>query len=364
MSVTRLLCLLTLAAVAVGCQKSAPTPAASAKPAAATSAATGAAPATVPAAAPATPGAPAPPPAPEFKPVAAVLPETVARVNGDAITKAEFEGAVHEVESQEGRPVPADQRDRVLRGVLDNMIAFRLLTQEARQRHVVVSDADIDTQLAGMKKQFPTEQAFQQALKAQHMTPEKLRDTARSNLVVRKLLQDEVMSKIEIKPSDISAFYEKNPDKFQQPEAVHAAHILVIVPAEADAAAKAALKARATEALKAAKSGKDFAALARQYSQDASAQHGGDLGFFPKGQMVPAFEQVAFSLKPGEISDLVETQFGYHIIKVIEKRQGGTVPFAQAAPQIQQFLESQAQSDKGTAYVEALRARGKVEILI
>ena len=73
-----------------------------------------------------------------------------------------------------------------------------------------------------MKKQFPTEQAFQQALKAQHMTVEKLRDTARSNLVVRKLLQDEVMSKIEIKPSDISAFYEKNPDKFQQPEAVHA----------------------------------------------------------------------------------------------------------------------------------------------
>jgi peptidyl-prolyl cis-trans isomerase C len=355
--VTRLLCLLTLAAVAVGCQKSAPTEAASAKPAATTAPAASPAPAPVSAAAPVPPGIPAAPPAPEFKPVAAVLPETVARVNGDAITKAEFEGAVREVESQEGRPVPPDQRDRVLRGVLDNMVAFKLLTQEARQHHVVVSDADIDAQLAGMKKQFPTEQAFQQALKAQHMTPEKLR-------VVRKLLHDEVMSKIEIKPSDISSFYEKNPDKFQQPEAVHAAHILIIVPAEADATAKAALKARAMEALKAAKSGKDFAALARQYSQDGSAQHGGDLGFFPKGQMVPAFEQVAFSLKPGEISDLVETQFGYHIIKVIEKRQGGTVPFAQAAPQIQQFLESQAQSDKGKAFVESLKARGKVEILI
>jgi peptidyl-prolyl cis-trans isomerase C len=288
----------------------------------------------------------------------------VARVNGEAITKGEFEGAIHEVEGQEGRPVPADQRDRVLRGVLDNMVAFKLLSQEAHQRHVAVPDADIETQIAGMKKQFPTEQAFQQALKAQHMTVEKLRDTARSNLVVRKLLQDEVMSKIEIKPSDISAFYEKNPDKFQQPEAVHAAHILVIVPPEADATAKAALKARAMEALQAARSGKDFAALARQYSQDGSAQHGGDLGFFPKGQMVPAFEKVAFSLKPGEISDLVETQFGYHIIKVIEKRQGGTVPFAQAAPQIQQFLESQAQSDKGKAYVEALKAKARVEILI
>jgi peptidyl-prolyl cis-trans isomerase C len=360
--VTRLLCLLTLAAVAVGCQKSAPTQAASAKPAAATTPAAAAP--SVPAAAGATPGAPAPPPAPPLKPVAAVLPETCARVNGEAISKTEFEGAIQEVESQEGRPVPADQRDRVLRGVLDNMVAFKLLSQEARQHHVVVSDAEIDAQIAGMKKQFPTEQAFQQTLKAQHMTVEKLRDTARSNLVVRKLLQDEVMSKIEIKPSDISAFYEKNPDKFQQPEAVHAAHILVIVPAESDAAAKAALKARAMEALQAARAGKDFGALARQYSQDGSAQHGGDLGFFPKGQMVPAFEKVAFSLKPGEISDLVETQFGYHIIKVIEKRPGGTVPFAQAAPQIQQFLESQAQSDKGKAYVESLRAKSKVEILI
>lgn len=358
----RILCLLTLAAVAVGCQKSAQTSAA-AKPAATTAPAAGGATA-APAAA--TPGAPAPtaPPAPAFKPVAAVLPDTCARVNGDPITKAEFEGAIHEVEQQEGRPVPADQRDRVLRGILDNMVAFKLLTQEAKQRHVVVPDAEIETQIAGMKKQFPSEQAFQQALKAQHMTVEKLRDTARSNLVVRKLLQDEVMSKIEIKPSDISAFYEKNPDKFQQPESVHAAHILIIVPPQADATAKAALKARAEEALKAARSGKDFAALARQYSQDGSAQHGGDLGFFPKGQMVPAFEKVAFSLKPGEISDLVETQFGYHIIKVIEKKSGGTVPFAQAAPQIQQFLESQAQSDKGKAYVESLKAKGKVEILI
>src|SRR5262249_47133445 len=224
-------------------------------------------------------------------------------------------------------------------------------------------DGEIETQIGAMRKQSPTEQAFEQALKAQHMTVEKLRDTARSNLVVRKLLQDEVMSKIQIKPSDISAFYEKNPDKFKQPESVHAAHILIIVPPEADEKTKAALKARATEALQAAKSGKDFAALGRQYSQDGSAQHGGDLGFFPKGQMVPAFEQVAFSLKPGEISDLVQTQFGYHIIKVIEKRPGGTVPFAQAAPQIQQFLEGQAQSDQGKAYVEALKAKGKDEIL-
>jgi peptidyl-prolyl cis-trans isomerase C len=364
--VTKVFCLLTLAAVAAGCQKAASSAASSAATSAhpvASAAASSQPPGASPAATGA-PGAPTPPPAPAIRPVPAVLPETVAKVNGDVISKLELEAAVHSVEAREGRPVPPDQRDRVLRGVLDDMVAYRLLRQEARQRQIPVTEADLDARLATMKKQFGTEQAFLQALKSQNMTVEKLRADARSDLMVNKLLQDEVVSKIQVKPSDISAFYEKNPDKFQQPETVRAAHILVIVPQGSDEKTKAAMKARAMEALRAAKAGKDFGALARQYSQDGSAQHGGDLGFFPRGQMVPAFEQVAFALKPGEISDLVETQFGFHIIKSIDMRPGGTVPFAQVAPKIQEFLENQAQSDKGKAYVESLRARGKVEILI
>jgi peptidyl-prolyl cis-trans isomerase C len=214
-----------------------------------------------------------------------------------------------------------------------------------------------------MRKQFPNEQAFEQALNAQHMTLAKLREDARANMMIQKLLQGEI-AKIEIKPSDISTFYEKNPDKFQQPETVHAAHILVIVPQGSDEKAKAALKAKALEALKAARSGQDFATLARKYSDDGSAQHGGDLGFFPRGQMVPAFEQAAFALKPGEISDLVETPFGFHIIKMIERRPGGTVPFAQVAPKIQEYLENQAQSEKAKAFVDTLKAKGKIEIYI
>jgi peptidyl-prolyl cis-trans isomerase C len=296
--------------------------------------------------------------------VPAVLPENVAKVNGDVIGKTEFEGAIHSVEARAGRPVPAEQRDQVYRSVLDDLVAYRLLRQEARRRQVPVADVDLETRLGGLRKQFGTEQAFELALKAQHTTLEKLREDARSDLMVNKLLQDEVLSKIQVKPGDISSFYEKNPDKFQQPEMVHASHILVIVPPEADAKTKGALKARAVEALKAAKAGKDFAALARQYSQDGSAAKGGDLGFFPRGQMVPAFEQAAFSLAPGQVSDLVATQFGFHIIKVLERRAGGTVPFAQAAPKIQEYLEQQAQSEKGKAFVDSLKAKGTVEIYI
>lgn len=181
---------------------------------------------------------------------------------------------------------------------------------------------------------------------------------------MNKLLEQEVVQKILVKPSDIATFYEKNPDRFQQAESVRAAHILVLVPQDADEKTRAAAKARAEAALKAARAGQDFAQLARRYSNDASAQRGGDLGFIPKGQMVPAFEAAAFALEPGQVSDLVETQFGYHVIKALEKRPARIVPFVEAAAQIEQFLEQQQRQEKSKALVEQLKSKGKVQIFI
>ncbi|MBK5298403.1 MAG: peptidylprolyl isomerase [Vicinamibacteria bacterium] len=209
-----------------------------------------------------------------------------------------------------------------------------------------------------------TEANFKAALQAQQVTEAKLRDDARIDLLVSKLLDQEVNQKVLVKPSDIAAFYEKNPERFQQGETLRASHILVVVPADANAQARAALRARADAALKAAKAGQDFAKLARQYSQDSSAQRGGDLGFFPKGQMVPAFDQAAFALAPGQVSDLVETQFGYHIIKAIEKRPARIVPFVEVAGQIQQFLEQEQRQEKSKALVDQLKAKGKVQIFV
>ena len=368
----RLISLCLFAAAVSGCSKpsasssaTAATPAATPAPA---TAAAGSTPATGTAAAPAgaTPaaGAPAAPAVPAAKPVPAVLPDTVASVNGDAIGKTEFEAAIKSIEARERRAVPTEQRDSVYRGVLDDLVAYRLLKQEAKQRQIAVPDTDVDARLAQLKKQFGSEANFQTALKSQNMTAARLREDTRTDLLVNKLLEQEVTPKIQVKPADVSEFYEKNPDKFKQPEAAHAAHILIMVPPDADPAKKAALKARAEEALAAAKAGQDFATLAKKYSQDGSAQHGGDLGFFPKGQMVPAFDQAAFAMQPGQISGLVETQFGYHIIKMIERRPARTVPFPEVAAQIQQFLEQKAQQDQSRAFVQALRAKSKVDIFI
>jgi peptidyl-prolyl cis-trans isomerase C len=349
-------CVAVLLAAGIGCQKPAASQSAQA------SASKGATTAAPKAGAPGRPlASAAPPPA---KPVPAQLPPVIAKVNGDEIQRTEFETTIRNVEGRAGRPVPPEQRDQVYRGVLDDLIAMRLLKQEVARRHLSATDAEMADAMKQLRQQFPTEDAFKQALTAQRMTLEQLRDETRTQVLVSKLLQQEVASQIAVKPTEISAFYEKNPDKFQQPEAVRASHVLIMVPEGAAPAVKAAARAKAENVLKQARAGADFARLARTYSDDASKQRGGDLGFFPKGQMVPAFEAAAFALAPNQISDIVESPFGFHVIKVFEKRPAQNVPFAEAAPRIEQFLKLEQQQTMTKAFVDQLRAKGNVEVLI
>ncbi len=306
-----------------------------------------------------------PPDAAAPKPVPPQLPEVVARVNGETISKSDFEKALQNIEANAGGPVPPDQRDRVYRGVLDQMIGFRLLIQETKNRKLAVSDAEIEKRIAQIRSRFPTEEAFTQTLAQQNVTLEQLRTDARNDMLVGNMLQAEVAPKVAVTPEQVNDFYQKNPQQFQQPERVRASHILIGFPQDADEAAKKDARTKAAEILKEVQAGKDFAALAKQHSTDpGSGQNGGDLGFFQQGQMVPAFDKAAFSMKPGETSDLVETNFGLHIIRVAERQPARTVPLDEVRPQIQQYLEGQGRQQQTQVFVDALKAKGKIEIFI
>jgi peptidyl-prolyl cis-trans isomerase C len=299
------------------------------------------------------------------KPVPTQLPEVVARVNGESIGKAEFEKAIKNVEGRAGQPVPAEQRDQVYRGVLDQLIAYRLLMQETKSRKIEVPENEVDARLASIKQQFPSEDAFKQTLTQQQMTVEQLREDAKSDMRVTKMLESEVGAKVAVQAQDVNTFYQQNPDKFKQGERVRASHILIRTAENADVKTKEVAKTKAADVLKEVKSGKDFSELAKNYSQDpGSAANGGDLGYFAQGQMVPAFEQAAFTLKPGEVSNVVETPFGYHIIKVADKQAARTVPLDEVKPQIEQFLQNQQRQQKTEAFINSLKAKGKVEVLI
>jgi peptidyl-prolyl cis-trans isomerase C len=306
------------------------------------------------------PATPAPP-----KPVPAQLPEVVARVNGEAINKDDFEKALRSIEANAGRPVPPEQRDQVYRGVLDQIIGYRLLIQESRSRKLTVADAELDKRMEQIRSQFPSEETFKQVLTQQGVTLEQLRADTRNDLMVNSMLQTELAPKVAVSAAQVDEFYKNNPNQFQQPERVRASHILIGFPQNADEAAKQKVRAQAADVLKQVKAGKDFAALAKQYSSDpGSAQQGGDLGFFQQGQMVPPFDKAAFSMKPGETSDLVESEFGVHIIRVVDRQAGRAVPLEEVRPQVLQYLEGQSRQAETQKFVEALKAKGKIEILM
>jgi len=327
-------------------------------------AAPGAPPAAAAAAAPGAAGAPAMTP-PAVKPVPAQLPEIVARVNGVPVDRGEFERAVRSLEGQAGGPVPPDRRDAIYRQLVDQLVALKLLSQECVARKIPIPDTEVDARLAEVKKPFPNEQAFSAALAERQMTLDKLKSEIRQQLQAMKLVETEIKPTVAVTDADVTDYYVKNPDKFQEPESVRASHIMIRTPDATDEAQKKKAKAEAMAVLAELKKGGDFAALAKQHSQDAgSAANGGDLGFVPRGQTSPVFEQAAFALKPGQLSGVVETPAGFHIIKVSAHRDARTVPLQEVKPQLQEFLTQQQMQQKTEAFVSKLKAKARIEVLM
>lgn len=303
--------------------------------------------------------------APAAKPMPAQLPEVLATVDGEKIERWEIENAVHGLEARGGTQALTDRRDQVLRGLLDQLVAFHVLAREARDRKLDASDVDVNVRLTAIKGGFPNDQAFQQALAIQGLTLEQLQRQTRMGLEIAKVVDAEITSKISVADQDVATFYQQNLERFKQGETVHASHILFAVAQGAEPLQKQQARARAQQALKRLRGGADFPTLAREQSQDpGSAPGGGDLGFVPKGATDPAFEAAAFALKPGGMSGIVETPFGFHIIKVLERRPAGTAALTEVSGQIKQFLIDHQRDVKLGAFVEQAKGKRKIQILV
>ncbi|MPY86594.1 MAG: hypothetical protein GEU99_01585 [Luteitalea sp.] len=302
---------------------------------------------------------------PPVKPVPAKLPNIVARVNDETIGNTDLERAVQNVKASAGQELPAGERDRVYRGVLDELIAFHLLSQEGASRKIAVTDQEVTKHIDRLQQQFPDEKAFTAALKERHLSLDDLEADTRRQMVADKVLRQEVDPKVTVGAQEVDAFYKENPERFRAPERVRASHILIKADATADEASKKAARARAEGLRKQLEGGADFTALAREHSQDGSASSGGDLNYFPRGQMVKPFEDTAFALKVGELSDVVETPFGYHIIKVTDRKASELMPLDDTLKgRIEQVLRMGRRRELAVQLVQALRAKGKVEVFI
>ena len=304
------------------------------------------------------------PPAPS-KAVPAVLPAVVAHVNGQDVTKEDLEKMIRAAESNMGIPIPSERRDDILRRLLDALVVQTLLEQEAKARGLTATDADVDARLRDVRQRFQTQVEFDEALKERGATLDSFRQDVRRDVVADKVIDAELSAVPGPSDEDAKDFYTKNPDKFTEEESIRASHILILVASDADAATKAKARATIDSVLQKVKAGQDFATLAQEFSQDpGSSARGGDLNYFKRGTMVREFNDAAFSLQPGQLSDVVTTQYGYHIIKVTDRKPGRVVPFEEVAPRIKQFLQGQKKQERRSAFIEGLKKKAKIEVLI
>jgi len=293
-----------------------------------------------------------------------VAKDKIAAVNGSTITQAELDTEMGRYERQmvmTGRTLEPDQRTEMKKKVLDGLIDRELLIQESHKLGIKVSEAEINDQLAALKKRFPNEQEFNSRLVSMKMTEADLKAQFGQDMTLKKVIEQEVASKITISDEDTKTFYDGHPDLFKTQEMVRASHILIRVDPKAADADKVKAREKIAEIQKRIQKGEDFAALAKELSECPSSAKGGDLDFFQRGQMVGPFEEAAFSLKPGSVSDIVETQFGFHLIKVTEKKDAGTMPYAEIKDRITQHLKQEKVDQQLSQHVEQLRSKSKIE---
>ena len=237
---------------------------------------------------------------------------------------------------------------------MTNLINRKLLEDAIAEAGLTADAGETEKRMAEIKASFGSDQAFSDRLASVGMSEEILRDEMETAVMVEKLIAEHGdFEKVE--DSDVRAYYEENKERFQEPEKRRASHILIAVDPNSTSAEKAVARQEAEQVLAQLKGGADFAELAGTHSGCPSKDQGGDLGFFPRGQMVKPFEDAAFGLAVGELSGVVETQFGYHIIKVTDREEGRAVPFEEASERIASFLESQRMQAAMESYTQQLR---------
>jgi len=243
----------------------------------------------------------------------------IAKVDGDPIYESEIDILLNDIMKQnnlnlEGEKLVQFKKQyfpRILNEILQNVI----IQKEVNNRKIEVDDNDIEQVFQENVKRTGSEETFKNALVQAGITEELFRKQIKEQLGMSKLFL--TITKDITKPN--KSFFEKNINQFKQKEQISAQHILLSAKENMSNVEKSELRLSLSDILGKAKRGEDFATLAKTYSDCPSKEHGGDLGSFGRGQMVPEFEKAAFDLEPNEISDIVETQFGYHIIKVNKK---------------------------------------------
>lgn len=298
------------------------------------------------------------------KPGAIDLKDPVAVVDGVEIKKAELEEAFSRMLAAQGMPadrLPAEQRIQGYRMILDDMIIGKIITKKAADTKV--TDEEVAAKIETFKARFGSEAAFKEQIAKSGMTMDKLKENVRDGMRQENWINAQIKGQDTVADKDAEEFYKKNPDQFKQPEQVRASHILVKVEKDAKPEVVAEKEKAAKAIVARVKKGEAFDKLAQELSEDPSAkQNSGDLNFFGKGQMVPEFSDAAFKMKKDEISEPVRSPFGFHVIKLTDRKDAETVTLEAAKPKLLAYLKQQKRQGEIEKVVKGLREKADVKI--
>jgi peptidyl-prolyl cis-trans isomerase C len=288
----------------------------------------------------------------------------VAVVNGSVITRADFDRDMSRVQQRlfsMGKPPSDSQLSEIKKEVLENLIKRELLYQESQKQGITIDEAAVNEQLRKLKERFPSETEFKNALSSANLSEAAITSEFKRGMAIQQFVDKQFVQKITVSDEESKAYYDSHPDLFKQPEQVRARHILIKVDPVGDESQKAETRKKIEEIQKKVQKGEDFETLAKEFSEGPSSAKGGDLGYFRRGQMAKPFEEAAFMLRQGEVSSIVETKYGYHLIKVIDKKPGTTIAYEDIKKRLEQHMKRDKVQKEVSLYVEKLKEKAKVE---
>ncbi|MCJ7784544.1 MAG: peptidylprolyl isomerase [Desulfobacterales bacterium] len=296
----------------------------------------------------------------------AVVDRVVAVVNQEIITLSEVEKRIPPLKEEivtEGRLEKQERIQALCRQVLEKLIEEKLIDQEVKKSAVKISSKDIEATVEEIKRRSSaTQEDLEKALAVEGLTLETYKKQIEKSLQRQRLINLSVKIEEKAGEKELREFYQKNISRYRTNETYRPGQILFIIPKEATPEEIREIRKKCQKILEKIKKGEDFGEMALLYSEDASNKDHGDLGFFRKGELLPVFEREALRLKVGEVSGIIRTEFGFHIIKLLDRKGMDPLPFEEVIERVKADYYDGAMEKAFRQYLSTLKERAVIEI--
>lgn len=302
-----------------------------------------------------------------LKAVAETIDKVVAIVNGEVITLTELDEAVSFILKDTEGTINFDGAEKdpaeIKRKVLDRLIDNKLIEQETKKMGIVVSEKEIDNALENIQKENSiSRKELVEKLESKGLSLEKYKEQIRRGMEKMMLVNREIKSRVVVNEDELKKYYTENTDFFKIVTEVRIQHILLPIPPNADEAKIKDVYEKARELLVKLSNKEDFGKLAKMYSQDTSLDSGGDMGWFKRGEVTPFLEKVVFSLKVGEVSDIIRSGLGLHIVKLMDRKEKGVRPFEEVRDEIKDTIYVKKVEKEFKEWSKGLRKKSFVKV--